>query len=190
FVGIRFDPERIAEPITQVPGRSCGASPPATPKLISPGQSPNNIRASAMAAVSVAVRFLPSPPQTTWIPGPAAMRASNASPTMIKSSPQPPPFCGTDRPLVPQTTSNHSRRRLTYYDQLFLFERTTPAVSFSQISCRDMLLILGCLKTNRPKISRACQQVLANHVRQPTLNQRVCDAACEETALGAAIGTR
>src|SRR6516225_5210481 len=100
------------------------------------------------------------------------MRASNASPTtMIKSSPQPPPFCGTDRTLVPQTTSNHSRRRLTYYDQLFLFERTTPAVSFSQISC-------------------TCQQVLANHGRQPTLNQRVFDAACEETALGAAIGTR
>jgi hypothetical protein len=53
-----------------------------------------------------------------------------------------------------------------------------------------MLLILGCLKTNGPKISRACQQVLANHGRWPTLNQRVFDAACEETALGAAIGTR
>jgi len=89
LVGIRFDPERIAEPITQVPGRSCGASPPATPKLIIPGQSPKSVRASAIAAVSIAIKLRPVPPQTTRIPGPAAMRASNASPTtMTKKSPK------------------------------------------------------------------------------------------------------
>jgi hypothetical protein len=32
-----------------------------------------------------------------------------------------------------------------------------------QINPNDMLGILGCLQTNRPKISRACQQVLASH---------------------------
>src|SRR5207253_10214211 len=32
-----------------------------------------------------------------------------------------------------------------------------------QINPNDMLGILGCLQANRPKISRACQQVLASH---------------------------
>ena len=32
-----------------------------------------------------------------------------------------------------------------------------------QINPYDVLGILGCLQANRPKISRACQQVLANH---------------------------
>jgi hypothetical protein len=32
-----------------------------------------------------------------------------------------------------------------------------------QINPNDVLRILGCLQANRPKISRACQQVLANH---------------------------
>jgi hypothetical protein len=32
-----------------------------------------------------------------------------------------------------------------------------------QINPNDVLGILGCLQTNRPKISRACQQVLASH---------------------------
>jgi hypothetical protein len=32
-----------------------------------------------------------------------------------------------------------------------------------QINAHDVLGILGCLQANRPKISRACQQVLANH---------------------------
>jgi hypothetical protein len=32
-----------------------------------------------------------------------------------------------------------------------------------KINPNDVLGILGCLQTNRPKISRACQQVLASH---------------------------
>ena len=32
-----------------------------------------------------------------------------------------------------------------------------------QVNPNDVLGILGCLQTNRPKISRACQQVLASH---------------------------
>ena len=32
-----------------------------------------------------------------------------------------------------------------------------------QINPNDVLGILGCLQANRPKISHACQQVLANH---------------------------
>src|SRR6516165_5760265 len=123
---MRFDPERIAEQITQVPGRSCGASPPATPKLTIPGQLPNSVRASAIAAASVAVKLRPLPPQMTCLPGPAAMRASNASPTTIIKSP-PPHFADQDRTTVARTTSKpcHSGHRLIYQDQLFLFEQTT-----------------------------------------------------------------
>jgi hypothetical protein len=76
--------------MTQVPGRSCGASPPAAPKLIIPGQSPKCIRACAIAAVSMAVKLRPLPPQMTCLPGPAAMRASNASPPTMIKSPQAP----------------------------------------------------------------------------------------------------
>jgi hypothetical protein len=32
-----------------------------------------------------------------------------------------------------------------------------------QANANDTLGILGCLQANRPKISRACQQVLASH---------------------------
>jgi hypothetical protein len=32
-----------------------------------------------------------------------------------------------------------------------------------QINENDVLGILGCLQANRPKISRACQEVLASH---------------------------
>jgi len=32
-----------------------------------------------------------------------------------------------------------------------------------QVNPNDTLGILGCLQANRPKISRACQQVLASH---------------------------
>jgi hypothetical protein len=32
-----------------------------------------------------------------------------------------------------------------------------------QVNPNDVLGILGCLQTNRPKISRACQEVLASH---------------------------
>ncbi|MGA2895585.1 MAG: hypothetical protein ABSE22_22220 [Xanthobacteraceae bacterium] len=32
-----------------------------------------------------------------------------------------------------------------------------------QINPNDVLGILGCLQANRPKISRACQEVLASH---------------------------
>jgi hypothetical protein len=32
-----------------------------------------------------------------------------------------------------------------------------------QINPNDTLAILACLQANRPKISRACQQVLASH---------------------------
>src|SRR5690242_19479800 len=34
-----------------------------------------------------------------------------------------------------------------------------------QVNPNDTLGILGCLQANRPKISRACQQVLASHAQ-------------------------
>src|SRR5262249_27370681 len=116
----RFDPERIAEPITQVPGRSCGASPPATPKLTIPGQLPNSVRASAIAAESVAVKLRPLPPQMTCLPGPAAMRASKANPTtMIKSPPAPhftsESYNGTLNDVKIITTPRHRLITISYF---------------------------------------------------------------------------
>src|SRR6516225_5741289 len=125
FVGIRFDPERIAEPITQVPGRRCGASPPDTPKLIIPGQLPKSVRASAIAAASVAVKLRPLPPQMTCLPGPAAMRASNASPTTMIKSPPAPHFADQNHTTVPRTTSKLLPLAApTHHDQLFPFGRS------------------------------------------------------------------
>jgi hypothetical protein len=63
------------EAITQLPGFSVGAMPPATPKLTRPDEP------AAIACVSTAPRFLPSPPQTTRTPRLDAMRASKAIPT-------------------------------------------------------------------------------------------------------------
>jgi hypothetical protein len=83
LIGIRVDPEITAEPTTQVPGRRCGAKPPATPKLIMPGQPFTIVRVSAIAAVSFAAKLRPSPLQMTCTPGPAAMRASKAKPTTM-----------------------------------------------------------------------------------------------------------
>ncbi len=37
-----------------------------------------------------------------------------------------------------------------------------------QINPNDMLGILGCLQSNRPKISHACQDVLASHGQEGT----------------------
>jgi hypothetical protein len=92
---------------------------------------------------------------------------------------------------------------MTYYDQLFLFERTTPGVSFCQtqlqINPNDMLVIRGCLKANRaqdqPRLLAGIGE--PRSISRPKLglgsgatDQRLFDAACDETALGAAIGTR
>ena len=67
-----------------------------------PGQSPNKLCASDIAAVSAVVKLRPSPLQTTCIPGPAAMRASNANPTTIIKSPQAPHFTDRDRTQYPE----------------------------------------------------------------------------------------
>ena len=83
LIGIRVDPEMTAEPTTQVPGCRCGANPPATPKLMMPGQPLTIVRVSAIAAVSFAAKLRPSPLQMTCTPGPAAIRASKASPTTM-----------------------------------------------------------------------------------------------------------
>ena len=68
-----------------------------------------------------------------------------------------------------------------------------------QINPNDVLGILGCLQANRRKISRACQQVLGEprSISRPKLglgsgatDQCLFETASEETALGAAVGTR
>ena len=111
--------------MTQVPGRSCGASPPATPKLIIPGQSPKCIRASAIAAVSMAVKLRPLPPQMTYLPGPAAMRASKANPTTMIKSPPAPHFADQNHTTVPRTTSKLLPLAApTHHDQPFPFGRS------------------------------------------------------------------
>ena len=112
--------------MTQVPGRSCGASPPATPKLIIPGQFPNSVRASAIAAPSVAVKLRPLPPQMTYLPGPAAMRASKANPTTMIKSPQRPILRIRIIQRYPERRQNyyHSRHRLITISYFRLDEAT------------------------------------------------------------------
>src|SRR5215472_14703097 len=63
----------IADATTQSPGRRSGANPPATPKLMILRQ-PALMASRSKSAVS-------RPRQTTSTPGPAAIRASKASPT-------------------------------------------------------------------------------------------------------------
>src|SRR5215472_2123334 len=63
----------IADATTQSPGRRSGANPPATPKLMILRQ-PALMASWSKSAVS-------RPRQTTSTPGPAAIRASKASPT-------------------------------------------------------------------------------------------------------------
>src|SRR5215468_2364610 len=63
----------IADATTQSPGRRSGANPPATPKLMILWQ-PALMASWSKSAVS-------RPRQTTSTPGPAAIRASKASPT-------------------------------------------------------------------------------------------------------------
>ena len=92
---------------------------------------------------------------------------------------------------------------ITYYDQLFLFERTTPAVSFCQtqlqINPNDMLVIRGGLKANwvqdQPRLPAGIGE--PRSISRPKLglgsgatDQGLFETASEETALGAAIGTR
>jgi len=61
----RLPEKENAEPTTQVPGRRCGAKPPATPKLMIPGQPRTKVRVSAIAAVSFSAKLRPSPLQMT-----------------------------------------------------------------------------------------------------------------------------
>ena len=82
-VAVRTVPEMIAEPMTQAPGGRWGARPPATPKLTTPRQYSSFVRVLEMALASMVARLRPSPLQMTLTPGPAAIRASNASPTTI-----------------------------------------------------------------------------------------------------------
>ena len=98
----------------------------ASPKLIIPGQLPNSVRASAIAAASVAVKLRPLPPQMTCLPGPAAMRASKANPTTMIKSPPAPHFADQNHTTVPRTTSKLLPLAApTHHDQLFPFGRST-----------------------------------------------------------------
>src|SRR6185437_2882293 len=77
----RAVPDRISEPTTQVPADILGKSPPATPKLMIPRQFFRTAREIANSSPSsLQITFLP---QITYVPAPAAIRASNASPTTI-----------------------------------------------------------------------------------------------------------
>src|ERR1035437_11014846 len=65
----------IDDATIQLPGRKCGASPPATPKLMMLRHP------LSMARLSEAATSFPVSRQMTNTPGPAAMRASKANPT-------------------------------------------------------------------------------------------------------------
>jgi hypothetical protein len=65
--------------------------------------------------------------------------------------PQPPP-------VASQMGQGDQRERAACHPDVTRFCQTQL-----QINPNDTLGILGCLQANRPKISRACQQVLASH---------------------------
>lgn len=68
-----------------------------------------------------------------------------------KLPPQPPPINGPMGQGDPQ-------ERAACHPDVTKFCQTQL-----QVNPQDVLGILGCLQTNRSKISQACQQVLANH---------------------------
>jgi hypothetical protein len=65
--------------------------------------------------------------------------------------PQPPP-------VASQMSQGNEKERAACHPDVTRFCQTQL-----QINPNDTLGILGCLQANRPKISRACQQVLASH---------------------------
>src|SRR5262249_27678911 len=67
-------PDSMPHPTPHAPVCNWGERPPATPKLIKPRQS------LRVADASAAARARPSVLQTTRVPAPAAMRASNPNP--------------------------------------------------------------------------------------------------------------
>src|SRR5262249_5710428 len=75
-------PVRTADPTTQCPARSCGANPPAMPKLIMPA-------APRLTAASRAPASCDAGLQTTATPGPSATRASSANEVTAITAPLP-----------------------------------------------------------------------------------------------------
>jgi hypothetical protein len=65
--------------------------------------------------------------------------------------PQPPP-------VASQMGQGNEKERVACHPDVTRFCQTQL-----QINPNDTLGILGCLQANRPKISHACQQVLASH---------------------------
>jgi hypothetical protein len=160
--------------------------------------------------------LLPSPPQTTWIPGPAAMRASNANPTTMIKSPPSSDFAAQDRTTAPE------RRQKSYHygadSPTFCLNGPGSAVSgFTKVQRVRSSVRLSDLKLTmnqgaqgaRPSMSyrrplRAVPANLSRSIRNslarvnpidgssrtipPRTHQRPFETACDETALGA--GTR
>jgi hypothetical protein len=72
-----------------------------------------------------------------------------AAATAQQFPPQPPPAA---------MNQGNDRERAACHPDVARFCQTQL-----QVNPNDTLGILGCLQANRPKISRACQQVLASH---------------------------
>jgi hypothetical protein len=80
-----------------------------------------------------------------------ALLSASAAAQAQQLPPQPPPVNG------PMGQGNPQERAACHPD-VTRFCQTQLAINPD-----DVLGILGCLQTNRPKISRACQEVLASH---------------------------
>ena len=85
------------------------------------------------------------------IAGIAFMLAAGAVAQAQKLPPQPPPVNGPMGQGDPQ-------ERAACHPDVTKFCQTQL-----EINPQDVLGILGCLQANRPKISSACQRVLASH---------------------------
>ena len=81
----------------------------------------------------------------------AASLAAGAAASAQNLPPQPPPVPGG-------IGQGNDQERAACHPDVTRFCQTQL-----QVNPNDTLGILGCLQANRPKISRACQQVLASH---------------------------
>jgi hypothetical protein len=82
----------------------------------------------------------------------AALLAAGAAVSAQNLPPQPPPVSGGGMGQGNDEERAACHPDVTKYCQVQL-----------QVNPNDVLGILGCLQANRPKISKACQTVLASH---------------------------
>ena len=143
------------------------------------------MRASAIAAASVAVKLRPLPPQMTYLPGPAAMRASKANPTTMIKSPPAPHFADQNHTTVPRTTSKLLPLAApTHHDQLFPFGRSHAQPRWPQrlrTSPSFRIVLANLSRSSRKSLVRGLARLLTlGSGKNCEINWRDSWAECPE----------